>query len=693
MFLVSVLLVLMSSYFILSLIAKQIQFKNNLGFIFFILILFSQVVFSFELLSLFRLISKNSFFITNIAIFAVSLFVWLKRGRYCYIPNLKYEITRIYNSLKLDKLLMLVFGFFIVFFISMLIVAVFFPVKYGDALGYYLSRCTSWIQNGSIAHYITTDSREIIMPVNSELLYTWVLLFLKNEIGVSVFPFIFYINSIYVIYNFLGELCFSRRKRLWSIFVFSSLALVYVECAIPGADLLIGSLMLTSVYIFFTACKYKKTNLLFFSSLSYALAIGTKTTSIIAFPVSFLILILIAYLYNKDNLKKYIGLYLAFLILNFMIFSSYNYILNYIDYMNPVADKQQLLVNQFRGGIKGYLSNLIKYSFGMFDFSGIIDFCGMGNFIARMQDKVLALIGADRLSYTSYFFGGFFAYTPALTISDSLLGFMGLLTFYPCIIYSVVRAVKKKTSKRTVILAALALSYVLNILIFSRVMVFTRFNMRYLLAFAVIASPILVYTYIKRNMNVYKLVLCWFLFIYLVFYSHAQPAIFIGAYMRYKALPEELKVKDRSFVLDDCDEFRIRNYFLSKERCNIGVMLYQTHTSIYYIHKLRLNGFHIDNLLPEMIASYDLSKYKYIITLKGTVASTLIKNFNNNDVVYRRSYCAYKNFEGKIIKPEDNEIPVMVSCDVPDVYLNQNGFEKADDIYLKDYVLYKKINK
>ena len=183
---------------------------------------------------------------------------------------------------------------------------------------------------------------------------------------------------------------------------------------------------------------------------------------------------------------KQLSYFLLFLFINFLIFSSYNYILNFISYSNPVSNTAQFLINKFRGGIKGYLTNLIRYVFVMFDFSGIIDIFGFGKLIENLQDKFFALIGETRNSYTSPYFDNFFAFTSKRSLSRSYLGFIGLLTFYPVLIYSILIIFRKKISKKTILLATLTLFYIGNILIFSRVMVFTRFNMRYLLAFLVV---------------------------------------------------------------------------------------------------------------------------------------------------------------------------------------------------------------
>ena len=690
MFIFSVLSVLISSFFILAIINNKFDFKQNIRFILFILINFCQLILTFELLSILSAITIKGVLFANSIILITSIICWFIKGKPIFSFGIVEESKKIYKALKKDKVLFFVGICFLIFIVSMLITALFFPIRYGDALGYYLSRCTAWIQNGNFNHYITTDTRELIMPINSEITYLWVLLFLKNEIGIGIFPFIFYVNSLVVIYNFLGELNFCRRKRLWTIFVYSGLALVHIQSSIPGADLWIGSLILTSIYFFFIASKYKKMHFVYFSTLAYTLAMGTKTTSIIAIPASFLLLITISLLYNKENIKKYIGMFFAFGLINFAIFSSYNYILNFIDFKNPISDQSQLLLNQFRGGFKGFLTNLIRYSFAMFDFSGFIDKFGLGNAIESLQDKAFSLIGETKDSYASPFFGHIFKYNQAFGIADSYLGVIGFLAFFPAIIISIYKSIIKKISKKTILLASLALFYVLNIIIYSRVMLYTRFNMRYLLAFVVVASPIIVYTYIKKNPNIYKIIVTWFLFVYLAFTAHAKPFILVKSYFKHKSLPIEKQIKDHHFILADCDEFRIRDYFLSKQKGNIAIIFEQTEeTPIYYIEKLRLNGFTIHTILPEIISTYDLNKYDYIIGAKPPTASTIIKNHKKGSKNLSKSYCAYKNYNRQIIEGYD-ETPVIVTCNFPFEYFVENGFSIEKNIHLEHYIILKK---
>ena len=526
-FILSFILLTASSLFFSYAVMKN-QKKANLYFIYYLLIYFAQIVLTFELMSLLNAISAGNFLICNFLFLTVSIISAVKSKGFNPKTAIKSEFSSIIKALKRDKILFFISICFIVFIISELAIVILFPITFVDALSYYLPRCTSWIQNGNINHFITPDTRETIMPVNLEFCYSWALLFLKSERGLSVFSYISLLGAIYAIYNFLGELGFCRRKRLWAVFVFSSFALIGVMGYTPCADLFIGTLLLFGVYLFLNGIKYENKSTLFISSLSCALAIGTKTTAIIAMPSIFILCFIICNIYNRS--KKNILYFSILFLINFLIFSSYNYILNFIEYANPVSCREQLLINKFRDGFKGYFATLIKYLFALFDFSGIENFDFYNNFITKVQSIFLSPFG--EMSNTSKFFKDIFKYNSEIGLGSSFLGAMGLLAFIPSLILSFVNS--KKKSPKTLILASLSLMFFLNIMIFARVMVYTCFNLRYLITFVVIASPVLVLSYIKSNKNIYKYMLLFVMIIYLFIIPHTKPTAFLITYEKYK---------------------------------------------------------------------------------------------------------------------------------------------------------------
>lgn len=688
MFFISLLSILISSYFFLCILFNKNKIQNIPVFIIFILLVFSQIVISFEVLSLFSSIAKNNFLILNLLFLITSVFVFVKKKNPFLIICYNNELKKIKNALVQDKILLFLSVCFLLFLVFQLISVLFFSVNFGDALVYYFPRCTAWIQNGTVSHYITPDSRELIYPINSELLYTWLFLFRKNEIGSAIFSYTSFICSCYLIYKFIGELGFSYRRRLWSIFVFASFALVGVEMRVPCSDLLTSALILSTIYLFFIACKTKEQIYIFFSSLSYALAIGTKTTALAAIPSVCLICFFILIFYDRNNLKKTIINFVFMFIINFIIFGSYSYILNMISFGNPLGCSEQLLLNKFRGGFLGWLTSVIKYIFVIFDTSGIKGIDGFNGFITYIQSLVLSLFGCNDKSFTSSYFPRSFSFNSSVSMVESALGIMGLLVFLPSFCKTINLGIRKKHNKKYVILFFLGLSLIINIFIFSGLMVFTKFNMRYILTFFVISSPIILYSYIKNNKSLYKILLCLFMFIYMYWIPHQLPASYIVQVIKDKIYNRNIS---KEFNYINCEENKIFDYLKNKKINYIALAVNQDRNFNYHLEKLRFEGIIIDKILIENIEQYDLSKYDYIVTSKDVVYSTYIVNFQDMlkypDLFV--SECSYYDYKGSIISSL-NEEPAMVKCIIPFNYFIYRNFVESEDLKLEKYKILKK---
>ncbi len=682
MFFVSILLILFSSYLLTGIVCKKKS--KACGFLYLLLIAFSQVVLSFECLSLLKAISKNNFLICNIIFVVISSVLFIKTGMNFYKPDI--EKRKIIFVLKRDKFLFVLAECFIIFLILQLITVMLFPVTFGDALAYYFPRCTEWIQEGSINHFITADTRKLIMPVNMEFLYTWKLLFTKTEAGMGVFPYIGFITLIYVLYNLLKELNFSVRHRLWVIFVVSSFPLVIVEMYTPCADLFIAALILAGIYLYLKSLKYDVKIPLYFSSLAFSLAIGTKTTAIIAIPSLLFILSGITLKYRSKNIKPYLVSYILFFIVNFIIFSLYNYVLNFIQYMNFFSSAEQLEIHKFRGGFKGYISNLIKYCFVIFDMSGVKDIVGYNKFITQCQEGFLKFLGIGINDYTSAYFRGNFFFNQTVGILDSLMGIIGLFVFLPSLIKSVIGIIKHKSVQKFFI-GLFGISLIINILIFSGVMVFSGYNMRYIITFIIISIPICVYSYIPKK-TLLKLIITILISLSMIITAHQKPMSLLFSYVTY-----HIKYPASEFKINSIDdEMNIYKFFKTKDKANIALILDSVRTPAFYIEQLRLHGFKIDEILLENIETYDLSKYDYIVINKSVVNSTYIVNFEKriNNPGNFVSKCKYLDYEKKEITQTEQNKPASVKCQIPYEYFTMQGFIPEKSFNDKSYWIIKK---
>ncbi len=668
MFILSILLILLSSYFFLSIICSKE--KNCAGFLYFLLLAFSQIILSFEVLSLFKGISKTNFLICNIFFLLLSTIIFIIKKSSLY--KFSIERNKIISALRRDKVLGLFSVCFVIYLISELILTLFYPVKFGDALAYYFTRCTSWVQAGSLNHFITPDTRELIMPFNMDLLYLWKLLFTKSEIGTGIFSYISYIALIYVIYNFLKEINIPVRQRLWTIFTISSFALLTIEIYTPCSDLFIGALILSSIYLYLKAVKYNSRKDLYFSSLALMLSAGTKVTAFITFPAVLITFAVINNLYKKEDTKKFLLHFILFSIINFIIFSSYNYILNFIQFSNPLTTIPQKEIHKFRGGFKGYISNLIKYCFVIFDTSGMPFLNTFNGFITYIQSLVLSIFGLTDKSFTSNYFNPYYYFNKDMFITNTGLGVMGILVFLPSLIKSVKRLIKHKT-KQSIILGTLTICLFLNIIIFSRAMVFSGYNIRYFLTFAIIAFPICAYSYIQKN-KIFKYFIYLILFIYLVI-------IPIQQLINNKFIIAEYKT---------IEEIKLYEYIKEQNNKEIGLIISIDNKPNYYIEKLKLNGFKADKILLENIEAYNLSKYNYIISGKDLIISNNIVNFK--DIIkYPDLYvsrCSYADFNQNIITTSEENPPAMEACNIPYEYFKEKGFIPIEKKEFPSYIIW-----
>ena len=144
-------------------------------------------------------------------------------------------------------------------------------------------------------------------------------------------------------------------------------------------------------------------------------------------------------------------------------------------------------------------------------------------------------------------------------------------------------------------------------------MVFSGDNIRYLLTFVVVSAPVIAYSYTKKGKSFCKILVCFFMFIYLVVNPIRVLFKQNDGVTRFSKLPVE--------------ELQVYDFMKEREKSNIALIIPQDRMPVYYIEKLRLSGYKADKLLLEDIEEYNLSKYKYIITSKIDIVSTyIVKN-------------------------------------------------------------------
>lgn len=655
LFLISLILVLTSSYFIVSIMKPK---ENYLGITYFALTIFSQIILTFETLSLFSAISQRNFIGGNIAFLFISLISWLKMGKPIWGHKPNNLIKRIKNSLKLDKSLKVLFVGFCIFIFSAVFLCIVMPVNNADALAYHLARCAFWITQGSLNHFPIADLRNTILPINSELLYSWVLLLVKKDVGIGFFGFLGYALSMMNVFVILGMLKYSVRKRLWVVFILTSLPSVLAQASTTETDVIIAWLVTSSLILFWTALKNDEKLPLFMSSLAYAIAIGVKPTSIMMIPaVGIFFLVLSA---KHKNYKKILT-FLGFGCLNFIIFSSYNYILNYIDYSNIMGAPSFIAINKNYYGIKGAMTNFIKHMFMFINFTGFKWGIYLDPQIAGLQAKTLSFLHLPKVPDSFY--------TTNIKVTFNLFettmgaGILGFLIYIPCAIIASCRL--KLRNNKSFFLGLFGILFFINIFVISYLMNYSAFNCRYLVAFLIFSSPVLIYSYGIKFKPLKILVIIFALYSLVLISTNIKSRPFFKI-MELMSKPNALETIREISICQKIPYCMVARKIKMDFKPENKILVFMDNIEcIYVLELLEFDGYKIDFKLLEDAKNINFDDYNLLVIKNDEMTSYFTKYTTPpNDLE-----CI--NYRPEIILREK---PVFTACKIRNGFLSSRHF-------------------
>ena len=701
MFLVSFLSVFVSSYLLTSMFQQKNERYKNVSFLVLLISMFAEVVLTFEILSVFKAINPVNVLVLNFLFLSITFFLFVKNKSKLYRPEPRKFLSKVLKGLKRDKFLFVMsLGLLFFVFITVLF-NIFLPILNFDAMTYHLNRVAFWMSQGSLVHFEIPCEHNLVMPINSEILYLWILVFLKQDIGLRFFAFCGYVMCAFSVYNILAYFGYSERKKLWSVIIFSSFASVVAQASSLETDVLIAGLILSSIYLYLVGLKEKTIPMMFFSSLAYALAIGTKSPAVIALPGVFLLMVFFSYRQNKTQFIRPIGMFLGFLVFNFLIFSSYNYILNFLQYQNFLGSESARAIHGFRGGIKAFVANYIRYIFMMFDFSGFSYSNYLGEYITNVK---LAIFDLLRIPYELGV-----EMSDGNVVNNGLLevkmgtGLLGFLLFLPSVICSVILGlwgiVKNKVSRKLDMLLAFGLVFWINIACLSFSIAYMVFSVRFLTTMIVLSVPVLVLSYLKKT-NIFKFlvlffVMSYFLVITLNLTSRPFKSV-LYTFLTEKTLfdaREKIRCASANDFSGKTSFCELRKIIKNTPKGTKFAILPSVNSRLYPVKMMDFDGYKIDVLLAEKIEQYDLSDYDYLVKTDEILVSTFLLNkTQDTKVLYevgldglpfftkeQNFYCtyllhgSYKAFDSK--NTNNKEKIIASFCLIEDDYFKEKGFE------------------
>ena len=510
-FILSFLMVIFSSYSIVRLIKPE-KFVNFVLYL--VLVLISQVILSVEYLSIVKLVSPGGFLLVNISVLAISMLFWKYGKSFDFKQvDIKNSLKKLFQCIKQDKILLILFVLFVYSSLISLFLAFFCPSIDGDSMIYHLPRIGYWIQHQTLAHYETIDIRQLILSINSEILILWSMLFFKRDFLAIMPQYLSYLGIIFLVYAYLDYLKISKKRIMWSILILASFPEFIVEASSTQTNLIVGFLLFCSFYLYFYGVKEKDNKSIVFSAIAYSIDLGVKNTVFFFVPVFGIIYLIISIKERKKEFYKPVLLFVSSSIPAFIIFSSYNYILNYIDFGNFLGARAYLDEFKYTFSLKGLIANIIRYFLLMIDFSGIKNAAGLNQYYIGLKSflfSILHLKPDDGLA--------FFDITALNTIIDnncSKFGILGFVLFIPLILKSSFSGLFSKKNKMfyICITGLLSIGFIISI---SALMGFCYFNNRYLISAFILSAPVLALCY-SRKTTFFKIFICVIVALNLIF--------------------------------------------------------------------------------------------------------------------------------------------------------------------------------
>lgn len=448
------------------------------------------------------------------------------------------------------------------------------------------------------------------------------------------------------------------------------------KCPGTETDIIISGLVLSALTLFlygiknFEVEKYKKNETfvpIFFSALAYALAIGTKTTAFFTIPASAIFMLILCKKHVKTKFWKPFLYFLGFGILNFMLFASYNYILNIINYHALSGPKNFVIVSRNFYGIKGMVYNFIRNCSRLIDTSGFTWGKYLQNYLASACNGLTAFFHVSNVKEGIYSISKNYM-NETLVEPITGAGLLATLCFIPGLIWSYLKALKEKLIAKTIqnqtkIYIGFATIFIINLLTMSFLISYMIYNIRFTSCFIVISSPILALTYFRKSNILKPIIIAIAVFYYSVIGTHLWARPF---FKMLKVLPntsisqfQNLRSCEDQYIENPASICTLKNFITKNLSKKSKILVFPNDNSgIFLLNKLNLHGYHIYSGNLETMNEIDFDKYEYI-ALPIQQSLTVIneeKRHRNCNLKGNKVFCTSK--EGvQCLYLNNNKIP------------------------------------
>lgn len=400
-----------------------------------------QIVIAIEFLSLFKIIGLIPLTLFHcVSLLICLIFLFFKKTHikinFKKIPKLFFNF---FHELELNKILKLI----IIIWIIVILGTTFFigiitrPGNY-DSLTYHLARVGFWIQNGTINHYPTWAEIQNLNPVNSEIGLLWIILFTGSDNITFMNQWFVLIIIFIALYKLLRLINLSKAVSLISSLLFISFDIIILEATSTQNDLILAVFIILSVIFLVKSLRSDKIDFryLIVAGLTIGFMISLKGSSCMFIPG----IAVFVFLINRNDKVKFIkiGYLLLFSVAGILIFASYHFIQNYIDYGNILSSKDYAGVQSISNpDLKTFVSNISRHFTSFYQYY-FVDNKTLGSQIMKMNNNLHEKLGLAMDSSRTTYPGALFYYSPIkLNYDESYFGPVFFFFVLPSFFYGV----------------------------------------------------------------------------------------------------------------------------------------------------------------------------------------------------------------------------------------------------------------
>ncbi len=356
-------------------ITAILRLKSRISFFLaFFLLAYTAIVLATEIASVFHRITPGFVVFVNFILACIAGIAWLSAGKPDFLyafrgKNLRWK--SLFDFCHYPELLILGGIVFIAYAIGVFLILA-TPQNNYDSMTYHLSRIGYWLQHSTLSPWPTPNPRQTTFPPNAEIGLLWMALFWGSDLLSGFIQWLCVPVIMAAIYGMSGMLGANPRQSLMLSLIWATFPEVFLQSLTTMNDLVSAAFFTSAVYFLYTGFKAGAKHDLLLSGLALGLALGTKSTVILALPG--LLLILIALLIFERN-KVWNKLFTWSLLscLAFLLVGAFSYAQNYIYYRNPFSISQwtNYFVNPSLSRSELVTKNLFLYSVQMADLTGV----------------------------------------------------------------------------------------------------------------------------------------------------------------------------------------------------------------------------------------------------------------------------------------------------------------------------------